>query len=50
MFVEGYLGRAHPRELVTQQAKEVELLRGGGLGRGVRVALGVDDDVAEEAL
>ncbi len=50
VFVEVGVTNAHVLELLGQQAAQVLLLLGGGAGRRVRVGLGIDGDVAQEAL
>ncbi len=50
VLVELGVVNAHVPELLGQQAAQVFLLVGGGAGRRVRVGLGVDGDVAQEAL
>ena len=50
VFVEMGIGKAHRLQFGGEHAAEVLLLFGGRAGRRVRVRLGVDHDIAQEAL
>ena len=49
-LVEVRIGDAHRLELGNKQAAEILLLLGGRAGWGARVRLGVDHDIAQQAL
>ena len=50
VLVEMGVGDAHLLQLFREQPAQILLLCGGGAGRRGRIRLGVDDDVAQEAL
>jgi hypothetical protein len=50
MLVEMGVTEAHLLQFSGEQPAEVLLLLRGGAGRGLRIGLGVDDDIAQEAL